>query len=220
VQIADSFTLDEKYPIFTTPGGDLRLPQDTDESFKEAIEELAESNLETVHIADIWAASHASNAVVDHRVRQDQWPTDVHHELEPLDRSYINIEPSTLVSAGFAREPYSSHDAPLATDHHTDMYSLPPFAVAYELLQHVLETVNDWMPMLPFGFEGQARMYYATPWQVSNIWLATLNLVLALGARHSSLLSRVGQTVHEGTLENTRYLGRAWSCLHSKILRS
>jgi hypothetical protein len=108
----------------------------------------------------------------------------------------------------------------LATDHHTDMYSLPPFAVAYELLQHVLETVNDWMPMLPFGFEGQARMYYATPWQVSNIWLATLNLVLALGARHSSLLSRVGQTVHEGTLENTRYLGRAWSCLHSKILRS
>jgi hypothetical protein len=42
VQIADSFKLDEKYPIFTTPGGDLRLPQDTDESFKEAIEELAE----------------------------------------------------------------------------------------------------------------------------------------------------------------------------------
>jgi hypothetical protein len=50
-------------------------------------------------------------------------------------------------------ENHTARTAPLATDHHTDMYSLPPFAVAYELLQHVLETVNDWMPMLPFGFE-------------------------------------------------------------------
>lgn len=103
-------------------------------------------------------------------------------------------------------------------DTRVDAHALPPFEIASRLFQHYSKTVHDWFPFLPFAFEAQMRIYYTTPHQVSDHWLATLNLVFAIGARHSFLVNETEQSQEglDAGRESVQYLSRALQLLRVK----
>lgn len=73
-----------------------------------------------------------------------------------------------------------------------DPYELPPPEVAEALLECYMKTVHTSFPILPDTFEAQFRKYNESakrdrPYQVSESWQDTLNLVLAIGAQYSYL---------------------------------
>ncbi|KAF2848804.1 hypothetical protein T440DRAFT_519698 [Plenodomus tracheiphilus IPT5] len=78
-----------------------------------------------------------------------------------------------------------------------DPREYPPYQVAQRLLGHYTKTVHDWFPILPAVFIDQLERHYRTPLNVANTWSATLNLVCAIGAQHSFLV-----TTHEPGLDN------------------
>lgn len=96
---------------------------------------------------------------------------------------------------------YTPHQT-LEIDYLVEINDLPSPQVAHELFSHYIHTVHDWFPILPFPFEEQIRHHYATGDFVPNKWLAMLNLVFAIGARHQSLLEGKER-------QDNRYLSRA-----------
>ncbi|KAF7671197.1 hypothetical protein GT037_010758 [Alternaria burnsii] len=78
-------------------------------------------------------------------------------------------------------------------DYAVEPYKLPTIEVAQRLIQRYMHTVHDTFPVLSQEtFINQVRGYYAsvtqgTPCDMSETWLAMLNLVFAIGARFSHL---------------------------------
>lgn len=101
-----------------------------------------------------------------------------------------------------------------------DPYEVPPYEVASRLLRHYMKTVHKWLPILPLDFENQIRIFYETPHAVPDNWLATMNLVFAIGAHHA-LLVIGSEDVGGGkgkAREDAPYLSRALQLLRDKEL--
>lgn len=74
-----------------------------------------------------------------------------------------------------------------------DLYELPPMAIAEKLLESYMKTIHRSFPIVPVGFEDQCRRYFNAVrseqrFWVPDGWLATVNMVFAIGAYHSHLV--------------------------------
>lgn len=72
-----------------------------------------------------------------------------------------------------------------------DAYALPPRDLANSLVNVYFETVHPLFPIIYKGlFENQFEVLYQTqdPAKVAGKWLAIMNLVFAIGARHLSMI--------------------------------
>jgi len=72
-----------------------------------------------------------------------------------------------------------------------DAYALPPRDLANSLINVYFETVHPLFPIIYKGlFENQFEVLYQTqdPGKVAGKWLAIMNLVFAIGARHLSMI--------------------------------
>ncbi|KAH7392643.1 fungal-specific transcription factor domain-containing protein [Pyrenochaeta sp. MPI-SDFR-AT-0127] len=100
-------------------------------------------------------------------------------------------------------------------DGHVDSHACPSFEVASKLYQHYSRTVHAWLPIVPATFEDQVRMYYEAPFKVPDCWLATLNLIFAIGAQHCFLVNEVRprQTDQSKGHDDVLYLSRALQLL-------
>lgn len=81
----------------------------------------------------------------------------------------------------------------IEVDYSVERYELPTIEVAQRLLDRYMWTVQDTFPIVSRQtFTDQVRQYYVSimqgaPFHVPERWLATLNLVFAIGARYSHL---------------------------------
>jgi hypothetical protein len=75
-----------------------------------------------------------------------------------------------------------------------DPYELPPMQIAQRLFDSYMSTVQDTFPILSrTGFTEQFYTYFTSigqgaPYAVPDKWLAIVNLVFAIGAKHSHLV--------------------------------
>ncbi|KAL1591331.1 hypothetical protein SLS60_012075 [Paraconiothyrium brasiliense] len=83
---------------------------------------------------------------------------------------------------------------PIEVDFSTSQYELPSMASAQTLVDSYMNTVQDTFPILSKSeFTSEVYQYYAsvsqgTPSIPPQTWLAILNLVFAIGAKHGQLL--------------------------------
>jgi hypothetical protein len=79
-------------------------------------------------------------------------------------------------------------------DFSVDPYELPPIQTAKRLFDSYMSTVQDTFPILPrTAFTEQFNAYFTyigqgAPYAVPDKWLATVNLVFAIGAKYSHLV--------------------------------
>jgi hypothetical protein len=184
--LTDFNKLHEIYPDVLAPGLPDVLESESEENAgsMDALYPWIDPVTEKTNIADFWAASYNLDRVSGLEVTDTQWPPALHQ---------ANALPDSLNSAT------TNHNADggpsllghlVGVDNPSEIYGLPTIDRASQLMSHYLDTVHHWIPILPYGFEEQVRMYYEAPLLVSNRWLATLNLVYAIGVRHSFLINR------------------------------
>jgi hypothetical protein len=94
-------------------------------------------------------------------------------------------------------------------------FFLPNENLSRLLLQCFSKTVYNSFPMIPKTFEDQLRIYYHSAQNEHSItfpprWYATVNVVLAIGAR---FLRLTGSELPISTLDETIYIARAYQLL-------
>ena len=74
-----------------------------------------------------------------------------------------------------------------------DPFEMPSPDIAEKLFNCYMDTVHGTFPLMPTTFEDQFRRYvqscrYGRPYHVPQTWRATMNLLFAIGAKHSHLI--------------------------------
>jgi hypothetical protein len=188
--LTDFNKLHEIYPDVLAPGLQDALESESEENAgsNDALYPWIDPVTEKTDIADFWAASYDLDRVSGLEVTGTQWPPGLHQANALPDR--LN---SATINHTLDGEP-SLLNHLMEVDDPSEIYGLPTIDRASQLMSHYLDTVHHWIPILPYGFEEQVRIYYEAPLLVSNRWLATLNLVYAIGVRHSLLINRTQHT--------------------------
>lgn len=183
-------------------------------------ERLAYTGAGEVDLAMFESASHVLNQAATHGNEESQWLRNLQQDLGLTGEGNCDSVDTPLLAPNNIYNNFSP-DAnlhPSAQDFEidtlVDSHACPPFEVASKLYQHYL-TVHAWLPIVPTAFEDQVHIYYTTPYQVPDRWLATLNLILAIGAQHCSLVDETGQRQKDQGIgrEDVIYLSRALKLL-------
>ncbi|KAJ5659973.1 hypothetical protein N7507_006424 [Penicillium longicatenatum] len=104
---------------------------------------------------------------------------------------------------------YFQDDSKLPVLEDVDLRACPPQHVARQLVDSYFHTVHPTFPIVGMTtFLGQYNSFYTNPnVQPGKRWLAILNLIFAITARHSLLM---GQPPHLGVESYLVYFTRAW----------
>ncbi|KAF2634808.1 hypothetical protein P280DRAFT_523786 [Massarina eburnea CBS 473.64] len=112
----------------------------------------------------------------------------------------------------------------IEVDNNVDPFELPTTADAHILLNHYMDTVQEAFPVLSKQtFTAQFCQYYASVSQGTSVtrphkWLAILNLVFAIGSKHSELMQADWKVVGQSHLvyqSRAQILGLSGSSLVS-----
>ncbi|KAF2106648.1 hypothetical protein BDV96DRAFT_457194, partial [Lophiotrema nucula] len=123
-----------------------------------------------------------------------------------LDASRRHQEKDASSPVRIASSTFYLDNAGIDIDYTIDAYGMPPMDTARRLFDAYMDTVHDSFPILPkTSFTDQFQQYCASvargrPISVPEKWLATLNLVFAIGAQYLHLTDavwRAGQWGHE-----------------------
>jgi hypothetical protein len=160
---------------------------------------------ENVNTIDFSAGVYDSELAFGQADSGAQWEAGTDEDIAGPSRGAKNplVEDTTSTpTSGLNTFPQQQQ---LETDNTTRAYDVPSMAVAYWLVSHYMRTVQDWIPVIPTAFlDEEVNRYYTEPLQVTNVWLATFHVVLAIGARHAHITERNGAAQCYGTRYYTR----------------
>jgi hypothetical protein len=181
------------------------------------MEDVAESSVTTQEFSGSASTHYAtSDRGPETRHSLDE---ESHPEIALLREGDSNASPTQPRAPNPASNRFTSDvtlwlgDRDVEVDNLVHPYDLPSFDEASTLLHLYLDTVHDWLPLLPVCFEDQMRRYYEHPTPVSSRWKATLNLVFAIAARYRHLTPRTGDSNGSRGEEDVTYMSRAMQLL-------
>lgn len=147
-----------------------------------------------------------------------------HSEMVWLYRlkRHLDQDTSTPVSEKYFQPSISSlnyfqDDTEISNLDNVDVAWRPPQALADKLVDNYFQTVHPSFPIIGKGvFLGQYRSFYANPnVRPGRRWLAVLNLVFAIAAKHSALVANQPQGEYSDHLD---YFARAWRLSVDNVL--
>jgi hypothetical protein len=151
----------------------------------------SQPSAEDVNITSSWTGSYASEHSFEQTEAGAHWEAGSHENVTGSSTVANNpfVEDTAFAhTSGMNTYPLNQY---VETNHLAGPYDVPPVAVARQLISNYMRTIQDWIPILPRTFLNEdVNRYYTEPFQVTNVWLATFHLVLAIGARHAHLTDR------------------------------
>jgi hypothetical protein len=172
---------------------------------------------DNVDIMEFWGATQESTFIRAHGNGNTQSVPSLHETRTGANDD--GLLPSISGNTTLRYTPDASFYLPnslLVINPFVAPYEAPPANVAYRLIPHYLQTCHEWMPLLPYDFEGQVQRYYKVHQEVTSTWLAIFNLVLAIGARQSYVTNRIAHTSNIREREDIPYISRAIQLLGLK----